>query len=173
MGNFPRQSTPSAVAPVQVTCNIRADPISPTAAFPHGWAQQSIPYGKFEGYTQSQSDGTALVVSFSYTPGSTSHFPMASTTTYNQYSYLAAIMSFSSDSNDLGSASNNFAYFGKSGNVPEGPPAPGTPNSFGDALNMHQLAVETALWSYDPTTWAHGDVGQHQRRFHPGEYILE
>ncbi|KAJ7636264.1 hypothetical protein FB45DRAFT_864326 [Roridomyces roridus] len=131
----------------------KSTPSAPRSGPRGWWFKQSMFYGKFEGFTQTQSDGTALVVSFSYTPGSTSHFPMlASTTAYGQYPYMAAIISVNSESNDLSSTSTNFAYFGKSGYVPEGPPVAGAPSSHGDAMLNTHLGVETALWSYDPIT---------------------
>ncbi|KAJ7622056.1 hypothetical protein FB45DRAFT_926904 [Roridomyces roridus] len=152
--NFPRQSTPSAVAPLQVTCNIHVSPTNSGSQGPTGWFMQSMGgNGIFYGVQMSQSDGNALVVSFSYTPGSTSHFPMlASTTLYSQYPYMAAIISADSDSNDLSSASTNYAFFGKSGDVPEGRPSPNTANSYSDATSTYGVGVETALWSYDPAT---------------------
>ncbi|KAJ7626953.1 hypothetical protein FB45DRAFT_1029330 [Roridomyces roridus] len=98
--SFPRQSTPSSVPPVEVTCNIQIDAVDPDAG-------PTV----FYDVRQSQNDADALVVSFSYTPGSTSHVSMP---LWDNYPYFAAIITADSDSNDLGSTSKNYAYLGKS-----------------------------------------------------------
>ncbi|KAJ7612670.1 hypothetical protein FB45DRAFT_1117184 [Roridomyces roridus] len=157
--NFPRQSTPSSVPPVQVTCNIRVQPVY--SAGPNGFLSNGIDYnGVFFRAQQSQNDGNALVVSFSYTPGSTSHFSMvASTPLYFDYPYMAAIISGDSPSNDLGSTLNRclgVVYLGKSvDDLPEGtPPTPESANSYGGATMTTTTGMETALWSYDAATGA-------------------
>ncbi|KAJ7616542.1 hypothetical protein FB45DRAFT_1034861 [Roridomyces roridus] len=151
--NFPRQSTPSSVAPVPVTCNIHVQPLDPNIQIGGFLTSDLGSWGQFYGLQDSQSG--SMTVTFSYTPGSTTLFPiLASTPSWANYQYMAAIIGDGSNGNDFASDYPNYAYLGKSNQVPEGPPSTTAGNSYADSIGMPGVGVETALWSYDPHTGA-------------------
>jgi len=140
----------SQVPPVTAQCNILATDsngnvigfISPSW---NGFGE----YGTFQG-----SSAGALVLSFSYIPGSSSNLDCTAVNSPSgAYPFFGAIDGFGSDTDDLAPGNPNYVYIGGTTQTPAGSTPASGGNSFAAATGYDE-SVESAIWSYDPVSQA-------------------
>jgi len=150
VASAPRAAT-SPLPPVSAKCNIRA---TGTDGADYGFISPLWNgYGEY-GQFQSSPDG-ALEVAFSYSPDSPSQIDFTATNGPSAtYPFFGAIDGFASTDDDFSIGSYNYAYLGGTTQTPAGsPPFTQGDNSFSAAYGIPEN-IESAVWSYDPTTQA-------------------
>ncbi|KAG8721910.1 hypothetical protein FRC09_007156 [Ceratobasidium sp. 395] len=146
----PRAQT-SPRPPVNQQCNILV-----TGANGDTYGFLSAEFNIFGEYYAFQPDQDgSLLVKFSYPVDMPSQLnfyaPNANGT--GEYPWVAAIVGFASDSDDLGPGSSNYAYLGGANTTttPGGPAELINVNSFGAATGIPE-DTETPIWVYNPDT---------------------
>ncbi|KIO21384.1 hypothetical protein M407DRAFT_245478 [Tulasnella calospora MUT 4182] len=145
------RSNPSMSPPVPTGCNILVKSATETFGYIKPQWNGFGEYGVF----QADQAG-ALEVTFNASPDVASaelDFTVINTPS-TTYPYFGAISGFASQSNDFGPGSYNYAYLGGTTQTPSGsPPSDTGDNSFTAATGIPET-IESAIWTYDPTTQA-------------------